>query len=398
VSGFQSFATAFSTPATTMVVYTLVDGTAWEVGQGLYTLSGTTLSRLVVYNSSAGVGTKISLSGGTTNVWCDLPAAVIPVVPINAADIALLRWDAVQLNSTYIQPSGLAPWVNTSLFDGTNIWMGSSNSPPQISVVNATTQVLAATIVLPTGASWGSGSGGGAMCFDGVNVWATSSVTDGGGNTLYSINATTFAVTSYAPGLTLGACCWDGTNIWAVRTGSRTLCQFTTGGSIVSLFSNVIPTAYESSVSQMIFDGTNIWCATGPHAFIVKTNAGSFVGTYATGGNCQSIAFDGNNIWCNDGGSQTFTLIVPSSGSVYATYTTASADKAGLTFDGTYMWCIDEDTPSVQKFIAWTGTQVGQYPLSLDLVHLKTPSGLAFDGQYIWAGTNSGYLFKMKPR
>lgn len=69
VSGFQSFA-AIGNGNTTY--YTITNGSAWEVGIGTYTSSGTTLSRDTVLASSAS-GSKITLSG-TSNVFVTLPA------------------------------------------------------------------------------------------------------------------------------------------------------------------------------------------------------------------------------------------------------------------------------------------------------------------------------------
>ena len=58
-SGYQSFAGA-SVPDGTTVNYTIEDGTAWETGYGIYTVSGTTLTRNLLASST---GSKISLSG-----------------------------------------------------------------------------------------------------------------------------------------------------------------------------------------------------------------------------------------------------------------------------------------------------------------------------------------------
>lgn len=70
VSGFQTFAVIGNGNQT---YYTVTSGTAWEVGIGTYTSSGTTLSRDTVLASSAGGTTKISLSG-TSNVFVTFPA------------------------------------------------------------------------------------------------------------------------------------------------------------------------------------------------------------------------------------------------------------------------------------------------------------------------------------
>src|SRR5690554_4219784 len=68
VDGFQTYAAAGATDEQT-VNYVLEDGTAWEIGRGTYTASGTTLSRDTIGGSSND-GAAINLSGDAV-VFCD---------------------------------------------------------------------------------------------------------------------------------------------------------------------------------------------------------------------------------------------------------------------------------------------------------------------------------------
>jgi hypothetical protein len=69
VAGFQSFAVIGDGNTT---YYTITSGTAWEVGIGTYTASGTTLARTTILSSSAG-GAAITLAG-TSAVFVAYPA------------------------------------------------------------------------------------------------------------------------------------------------------------------------------------------------------------------------------------------------------------------------------------------------------------------------------------
>ena len=68
--GFQTFADAIGDGNKTY--YGIEDGVNWEIGIGTYTLSSNSISRDVVLSSST--GSKLSLSGGVSTVFCTYPA------------------------------------------------------------------------------------------------------------------------------------------------------------------------------------------------------------------------------------------------------------------------------------------------------------------------------------
>ena len=73
LSGFVTFNDGIGNTNTTYYTIVVEDiPTEWEVGTGVYTHSGTSLSRDTIINSST--GSKVAFSAGTKIVFCTLPA------------------------------------------------------------------------------------------------------------------------------------------------------------------------------------------------------------------------------------------------------------------------------------------------------------------------------------
>jgi len=71
-TGFQSFATAFTTGST--VYYAITDGVNWEIGSGVFTSGApSTLSRATVLASSNS-NALVNFTAGSMDVFCTLPA------------------------------------------------------------------------------------------------------------------------------------------------------------------------------------------------------------------------------------------------------------------------------------------------------------------------------------
>lgn len=65
VDGFQTFADAGVADGDT-VHYVIEEGTAWEIGSGVYTASGTTMTRVVSESSNSGAAINL---GGSAQVF-----------------------------------------------------------------------------------------------------------------------------------------------------------------------------------------------------------------------------------------------------------------------------------------------------------------------------------------
>ena len=70
VTGFQAFSVIGDGNST---YYTITDGTDFEVGIGTYTLSGTTLSRTTILESS-NAGSAVNFGAGSKDVFVTYPA------------------------------------------------------------------------------------------------------------------------------------------------------------------------------------------------------------------------------------------------------------------------------------------------------------------------------------
>ena len=84
-TGFRAFSSVF-TAATQVVYYCATDGTNWEIGQGTYTLSGTTLSRTNILASSNS-GSVVNFAASGFQVFHTWPArAANEIYTINVVD------------------------------------------------------------------------------------------------------------------------------------------------------------------------------------------------------------------------------------------------------------------------------------------------------------------------
>lgn len=88
---FQSFTSAFADG--TVVEYAIVGqtGAEWEVGQGVFTASGTTLSRAQV-RASSNSNTAVNFSAGTKDVFATVSAKRLAKSSVGSALAQVQGW------------------------------------------------------------------------------------------------------------------------------------------------------------------------------------------------------------------------------------------------------------------------------------------------------------------
>ena len=131
--GFQAFTVIGNTNTT---YYTIVSGDNRENGRGTYTLSGTTLSRDTVLESSNS-GSKISLSG-ESEVFCTYPATKAVAQDLNNVATA----------PQFAASNGIYQNSNTV---NTNITFETNNNGMSAGPVTVASGI---TVTVPSGSNW----------------------------------------------------------------------------------------------------------------------------------------------------------------------------------------------------------------------------------------------------
>lgn len=95
------------------------------------------------------------------------------------------------------------------------------------------------------------------------------------------------------------------------------------------------------------------------------------------------IAFDGTNLWVEGGGNFVLYKVSPVNGTVLKTIPTNIIKPYGLEFINGSLFVVDNDNNIIQKVDTSNGSIISTFPTPA-VSPSSYPSGLAWDGQYLW--------------
>jgi hypothetical protein len=128
----------------------------------------------------------------------------------------------------------------------------------------------------------------------------------------------------------------------------------------------------------------------------------TLTGLYPGGGSFSTpgaVVFDGSNIWVEyvvTGGPNKLDKLQASDGKFIASYPVGAAGTSAAPsgFDGVYIYSPDHSPSSTTVFKT---RAADGFTTSCSLGAATYPDTVAFDGQYVWVSTNSGYVVKLNP-
>ena len=260
VVGYQAFSVIGNANTT---YYAITNGTDWEVGLGTYTLSGTTLSRDTILESSNS-GNAVNWGAGVKDIFCTYPAE----------------------RSMYVDGSTITPATAASLAVVSGGTGQTSYTDGQLLIGNSTGNTLAkATLTAGTGISVTNGAG--SITVAAINNGTVTSVSGTG-----SVNGITLTGTVTSSGsLTLGGTL---SNVSLTTQVTGTLPAGNGGTGITSLGSGVatwLGTPSSTNLRAAVTDETG----TGSLVFATSPTLVTPVLGTPTSGNLNNCTADGTN-------------------------------------------------------------------------------------------------------
>lgn len=292
------------------------------------------------------------------------------------SDIAQLKWYPGKVATV-----GVGAKPTSVAFDGRYIWavMEGNGIEPQLS--NRVYKIDPATNsfvdVIPVGDTPR------AIVFDGTHMWVANN-TDG---TVSRIDvATDTVVQTLSVGTAPTGLAFDGSRIFVANSGSASISRLDAATGLALSNISVVGTVPVG----LAYDGSSLWVTdlAGDSVLKVNPDTGATLSTIAVGDGPWSVITDGFNLWVANRNSGTISRVSQLTGAVVATVPVGVGDNpSGLAFDGTYVWvalpATGAENGKICAISRTTNTCAGFVTVSLQ------PMGMAFDGTNLWV-TNAG--------
>ena len=165
------------------------------------------------------------------------------------------------------------------------------------------------------------------------------------------------------PGTDARGLVWDGTNLWHSDNATRKLYKLdrSTGATLSAIDAPATDAiTHVPELGGFAWDGEHLWCGTvdgwSSRMNEMDPNDGSAKRFFFTKGYPRALATDGTFIWnATDNGGHRVGLVYKynlSDGLFVSQFDTPGFYPTGLAFDGQYLWCVDRETKTVYKLAA----------------------------------------------
>lgn len=379
------------TPSAHAIPYADSSGnlTAWIAGMVGDSGSGGTAGLAPAPSAGDAAAGKFLSAGGTYSVptgsgatstpyWTGNRGSFVPALTFTNT-ASPAKWNAAD-----VAPTTSAGILNSFAQAGPILW-ASGNGTTHAYGFDIGTRTLAHTTSVV----------GGFVTFDGTSLWLAEAAT------LYKLDAAsgaTVSTYSLAASCVASGACYDGTSVWVTDSFHNTVIQVNSAGSTTATVS------VGAGPGVPVTDGTYIYVinATDKTVCQVVIAAGHAVQTISLSGSFAygfgDMCFDGTSIWvagANGSSPGQLTKIVPASHSILTTFAVGPF-PSGICYDGRYVWTANNGGTGK------TLTQVD--PLTYTIVGTTTvPSGnvqgvdgIWFDGAYLWVGDTNGTLHTVR--
>ena len=275
--------------------------------------------------------------------------------------------------------------ISNVLYDGTNLWAVSFGTNQVFRINPGTGEVSGTPLTV------GSQPEFALIVGDFLFVAAT------GDDTVTKINVKTNAVVAsirLPDASNISNLIYDGTNIWATSYGTAKVYSFNPTSHIVS--TTVLPVG-SNPVKTLIVGDFLFVAATGGNTVTkinTKTNSVSATVTLSGASNISNLIYDGTNIWATSYGTAKVYSFNPTSLAVSATVLNAGSNPVKALIVGDFLFVAATGSNTVTKINVKTNAVVA----TISLPDASNISNLIYDGENLWAVSfGTGKIYQINP-